>query len=89
MTGIVTRKEFDKAVEALWTEIEYQNALARGTEGSEAQHVPTFLTLGQVYLDAASRDWALNEGDELALHGLRKLAAIFVRGMTFCGVRCR
>jgi hypothetical protein len=89
MTGIVTREDFDKAVEALWTEIEYQNALARRTEGSEAQQVPSFLTLGQVYLDIASRDWALNEGDELALHGLRKLAAIFVRGMTYCGVRSR
>jgi hypothetical protein len=89
MTEIVTREEFDKAVEAIWTEIEYQNSLPRRTEASEARQVPSFLTLGQVYLDNTARDWALNEGDEVALHGLRKLAAIFVRGMTYCGIRNR
>ena len=38
----VTREEFDKAVEALWTEIEYRNALERRTE-DEAKHEITLL----------------------------------------------
>lgn len=33
---LVTREKFDKAVEALWTEIEYQNALSRRTDDDEA-----------------------------------------------------
>lgn len=90
MSGnVVTREQFDDACAALWSEIEYQNDLSRRTEGSEAREVPSYLTLGRVYLDKAATDWAMNEGDELALHGLRKIAAIFIRGMTYCGVRYR
>ncbi|MBY3263895.1 hypothetical protein HFO15_19915 [Rhizobium laguerreae] len=87
--NIVTKEQFDEVCAALWSEIEYQNNLARRTDDSEALQVPSYLTLGQVYLNKAAEDWALNAGDELALHGLRKVAGIFVRGMVYCGVRNR
>jgi hypothetical protein len=85
----ITREQFNEAVEALWAEIEYQNALTRRTLTSEAKDVQGFATLGRVYLRQLESDWALNEGDELALNTLRKVAGIFVRGMIVCGVRKR
>lgn len=85
----VTREEFDRAVEALWSEIQYQNNLSRRTDQAEAKEAPSYLTLGQVYLNKAGEDWAMQAGDEAALHGLRKLATIFLRGMIYCGVRER
>lgn len=85
----VTREQFDKTCEIIWSEIVYQNKLSRRTDESEATQVPSFLTLGQVYLNKTAEDWAMNKGDELALHGLRKIAAIFVRGMVYCGNRER
>jgi len=85
----ITREEFDVAVDAAWTEIEYQNSLNRRTPGSEAKDVPGFLTLGRRYLRETEDLWADNAGDELALNGLRKLAAIFIRGMVYSGIRSR
>lgn len=85
----VTRKEFEEAMEAVWSEIEYQNSLPRRTEEAEAQEPPAFLTLGNVYNTKTAEDWAMQAGDEPALHGLRKLAGIYLRGMVYCGVRYR
>ncbi len=84
----VTRLNFDIACEALWAELQYQDNLPRRTE-DEAKDVPGFLTLGRVYAHKAAVDWSDHAGDELALHGLRKLAAIYLRGMVYCGVRKR
>ncbi|RDJ35313.1 MAG: hypothetical protein DWQ19_10895 [Crenarchaeota archaeon] len=87
---IVTREEFNEAVEALWTEIEYQNNLARRTS-DEAKDVPGFVVLGNRYIRKIEDDWADQPGPvvEDALHGLRKVATIFLRGMVYCGVRPR
>ena len=93
----ITKEQFDEAVEALWTEIEYQNNLARRTEAEdtadatrEAHDVPGFLTLARRYERKIEDDWADNPAPvEDALHGLRKVAAIFVRSMVYCGVRQR
>lgn len=85
----VKRDEFDRACEALWGEIEYQNHLPRRTNDSEATDVPGFLTLGQVYHDKTMVDWSAHVGDERALQGLRKLAAIYLRSMIYCGIRDR
>lgn len=86
---MITREKFDEAVEAVWSEIEYQNALPRRTDDSEAKDVQGYATLGRVYLRRLEDAWADEEGDEPALQMLRKVAAIFVRGMAHCGVRKR
>lgn len=48
-----------------------------------------FATLGRVYLRKLEDEWAGSAGDEKALPHLRKLGAIFVRGMIYCGIRRR
>lgn len=84
MARIITREEFDAAVAAVWTEIEYRNSLSRRTE-DEAKDVPGFLTLLRRYIRKAEDAWSDNPGTvqpdgsiqvEEALHGLRKLAMI-------------
>lgn len=93
----ITREQFDQAVEALWSEIEYQNNLPRRTEEentddrtAEARDVPGFLTLGRRYERKVEDDWADQAAPvEDALHGLRKLSAIYLRAMIYCGVRKR
>lgn len=88
MSRKVTRAEFDKAVEAVWTEIEYQNTLNRRTD-DEADDPAGFFTLGEVYLRRGEDAWADNAGTEACLPSLRKLAGIFIRGMVYCGIRFR
>lgn len=93
----ITRQDFDVAVEAIWSEIEYQNNLPRRTEAEstkdatrEAHDVPGFLTLARRYERKIEDDWADQPAPvEDALHGLRKVAAIFTRSMIYCGVRDR
>lgn len=95
--GIISREDFDRAVEAVWTEVEYQNQLSRRTS-DEAGDVAGFATLGRVYLGKLENHWAMNPGEEQpegnvavteGLHDLRKLAAIFCRAMIYCGIRDR
>ena len=82
-TRIVSKGEFDEAAEALWTEIDYQNNLPRRTE-DEAQDVPGFCTLLRRYLRMIEDGWADNPGPvKAAEEGLRKLAAIALRGMVY------
>lgn len=84
----INREEFDLACEAVWSEIQYQDNLPRRTD-DEAKDVPGFLTLGRRYLRKVEDDWADNPGEgepaqvPAALNGLRKLAAIFIRGMVY------
>lgn len=94
---IVTKEEFNKACEAVWTEFEYANALDIRT-ADEAKDVPGFLRQSQIYNDRCAVAWNDNAGTlqpdgaiqvEAALHGLRKLAAIAVRAMVYNGVRPR
>lgn len=84
----VTLEELGKAMAAVMDEVAYQNNLERRTD-DEAKDVPGFLTLLRVYLRKAEDVWANNPGPERALHEMRKLAAIAVRGMAYCGVRGR
>jgi hypothetical protein len=92
--GIITREQFDDAAEAIWSEIQYQNQLPRRTE-DEAKDVPGFCTLGRRYIRKLEDDWADNPGEgspcqvPQALHGLRKVAAVFTRAMVCNGVRVR
>lgn len=80
---VVSRDEFDRVAEALWTEIEYQNSLPRRTT-DEAADVPGFCTLMRRYLRKVEDDWADNQGPvKAAEEGLRKLAAIALRGMVY------
>lgn len=88
MPRMVTRKEFDEACDAVWTEIEYQNNLPRRTD-DEAKEPAGFATLGQVYLRRLEDTWADNAGTAQSLPYLRKLAGIFIRGMIYCGVTRR
>lgn len=85
----VTREQFNEAVEAVWGEIIYQNSLPRRTEEGEGKDPAGFAVLGRVYLRQLEVAWTYGEGNEDALHQLRKLAAIFVRGMVYNGVRHR
>jgi len=82
---IVSRTMFEAAMNVVWSEIEYQNNLERRTD-NEAKDVAGFLTLGRRYLRLAENDWADNAGPDKAIHQLRKLAAIFVRAMVYCGM---
>ncbi len=85
----VTRGEFALAVEALWSELKYQDALPRRTD-DEASDIPGFLTLARRYERKVEDDWADQPGPvEDAIHGLRKLGAIYVRAMIYNGVRFR
>lgn len=94
MSKIVTKAEFDNICAALWEELRYQNTLPRRTD-DEAKDVPGFATLARVYLRKVEDDWANNPGVGKpaqvpeALDGLRKVAAILVRSMAYCGVRYR
>lgn len=97
MARLVTRAEFDKAVEAVWTELEYQNSLYKRTD-DEAKDVPGFLTLGRRYMRKVEDVWAdvpgtpQSDGTVVvpeAEDGLRKLAAIFLRAMIYTHIRPR
>lgn len=97
MSRIITREQFDKAMDALWSELEYQNGLDRRTD-DEAKDVPGFATLGRRYLRMLEDHWADYGGSmqpegqvqvPAALDDLRKLTAIFLRGMIYCGIRQR
>lgn len=88
MARMVTREEFDKAVEAVWLEIDYQNHLPRRTD-DEAKEPAGFATLTRVYLRRLEDSWADNAGTEASLPFLRKIAGIMVRGMIYCGIRYR
>jgi hypothetical protein len=85
----IDRAAFEQAMEAIWSEIAYINDLPRRT-ADEARDIPGFLTLARVYEQQTAEAWAMNPGPvEDALHGLRKLAAIYVRAMVSNGVRTR
>ncbi len=93
----VTRQEFIDAAEAIWTELQYQDNLPRRTD-DEAKSVEGFATLGRRYLRHLEDHWADQPGVpdangvyvvEDALNDLRKLAAIFARGMIYMGIRQR
>ena len=93
----ISREEFMDACAALWSELQYQNTLPRRTK-DEATDVPGFATLGRVYLRKLEDAWSSTAGEiqedgsiqvPEALHGLRKVAAIFVRAMIYNGIRCR
>ena|SRR5271163_1155829 len=93
----VTKEEFLEAADAVWTELNYQDNLPRRTD-DEAKDVPAFATLGRRYLRFLEDHWADQPGVptgngtyivEDALNDLRKLSAIFVRGMIYNGVRVR
>jgi len=90
----VTREEFDLACAAVWGEIEYQNSLPRRTD-DDAKSVMDFCGLARRYIRLVEEDWADNPADEgsgqveAAVHGLRKLAGIFVRSMIYNGIRVR
>lgn len=86
---VVSREEFNEAIEAVWSEIVYQNNLSRRTDEGEAKNPASFATLGRVYLRRLEDAWSDNEGNEAALPFLRKLAAIFTRGMIYAGIRYR
>ena len=85
----ITDQDFKQVMDAVRGELRYQDSLPRRTEDGEAQTPPGFMTLTRRYLRKAEDDWADNAGSELALHGLRKVAAIAIRGMRYCGIRHR
>jgi len=90
----VHRQELEQAVEAIWSELRYQDDLSRRTE-DEAKDIPGFCTLLRRYLRKVEDDWADNAAEwqvnntkqvTSALAGLRKLAAIATRAMIYNGI---
>jgi len=94
MPRFVSKEEFDAATQAIWSELQYQDHLPRRTD-DEAKEPAGFATLGRRYLRHLEDHWADQPGTddppvvEDALNDLRKLAAIFIRGMIYCGIRMR
>jgi hypothetical protein len=94
MPRTVSQQEFDAACAALWSEIQYQDGMPRRTD-DEAKEPASFATLGRRYLRKLEDHWADQPAVgcppvvEDTLHDMRKLAAIFVRGMIYCGIRGR
>lgn len=96
MPRLVTRDEFDRACNAVWSEIEYQNTLPRRTD-DEAKDVPGFLTLLRCLYaaDGGRLGGSARGGAQRARSpgpqrgGMRKLAAICVRAMIYNGIRFR
>jgi len=84
----IGKEKFSHAVEKVWEEVEYQNGL-KLPWAAEARDLPGFLTLGRRYMARAEAAWADNDDEAVALHELRKLAAIFVRAMVYCGAESR
>jgi hypothetical protein len=84
----VGREEFDIAMEAVWTEIEYQNNLGcRRTNENEAKDIPGFLTLLRRYERKVEDAWADSTGSvKEAEEGMRKLAAICVWAMIYTDI---
>jgi len=87
---MVSKDEFMAAAEALWGELQYQDNLPRRTD-DEAKEPAAFATLGRRYMRKLEDHWADQPGPvvEDCLHDMRKLAAVFVRGMIYCGIRSR
>ncbi|KKM14082.1 hypothetical protein LCGC14_1391330 [marine sediment metagenome] len=75
-------------MQVVWDEIQYQNKLKIDYD-IQAKDLPGFLTLGRRYMARAEAAWADKNDPTDALHELRKLAAIFVRAMVYCGVESR
>lgn len=89
MMKYISKIEFDEVCKSLWTEIDYQNHLARRTN-DEAKDIPGFTTLSRVYLRRLEDKWSDNAGvDDDCLDSLRKLSAIFLRAMVYCGTKNR
>lgn len=88
MPRTISRAEFDDACDAVWSETEYQNNLSRRTD-DEAKEPAGFFTLLRVYLTRGEALWSDNAGTESCLPSLRKIAAIALRGMVYCGIRPR
>jgi hypothetical protein len=105
MKRYISRPEFDEACNALWTEIGYQNALPRRTDDEAKNPAGFATLgrryLRKLEDDWADNPGTLNARRtiarfeepevvvESALHDLRKLSAIFLRGMIYCGIRNR
>jgi len=90
----VTREQFDKAMEAVWTEIEYRNNLERRTEEDECKDIAGFCTLLRHMLHKCEQDWYSWKASEQpdgqmqvteCLHWMRKLASGAVIAMVYNG----
>jgi len=74
-TRTVSREEFERAMEAVWTELQYQDGLPRRTE-DEAKEVPGSASLMRTYLRRTEDAWADQPGP----------AGEAVRGMVYTRV---
>ena len=59
MPRSINKIEFKDTMEAIWTELDYQNHLPRRTD-DEAKDIPAFLTLARRYMRKIEDDWADN-----------------------------
>lgn len=62
-------------------ERDYQNSLGSNRTDGHEKTVGDYLTMLSVYVRKAEEAWTSTSGDELALHEIRKIAAIAVRCM--------
>lgn len=83
---------FSKTVlEAIEDEITYAKGLdSSRVKNQERPHTTAeYLTMLRTYLNKADDAWTLHGGDTLALHEVRKIAAIAIRCMEDNGVLFR
>ena len=94
----ITREEFDKAVEAIWSEIEYRNDLERRTDEDEAKDIAGFCTMLRHMLTKCEQDWYNWKASEQpdgqmqvtqCLDWMRKLAAAAATSMIYNGIKER
>lgn len=80
-----------EVLSAIDDEIKYAKGL--GPDRVQQQERPhttaEYLTMLRTYLNQADRDWTCAAGDDLALHDVRKIAAIAIRCMIDNGVKRR
>jgi hypothetical protein len=80
----------EKVIGAINGELEYQNKMAGTDRANEEDNGLSgqIVTLG-TYADKARDAWTLSNGNETALHELRKVAAICVRALVRFGCPLR
>lgn len=79
-----------EVIDAINEELTYQTSLSGTKRADDIDHgIAGRLVTIQAYLNKAQEAWVMEPGYESALHNLRKIATIAIRGMLHYGVRKR
>ena len=79
-----------EVIDVINEELAYQTSLSGTSRADNIDHgIAGRLVTIQAYLNKAQEAWVMEPGYESALHNLRKIASIAIRGMLHYGVRKR